>query len=339
MKCLVLEKPYHFRMGERPIPIPGVGESLVRVRKVGICGTDLHAYDGKQPFFTYPRVLGHELAVELVELGSDHSQLENGDLCIVMPYRDCGKCIACRNGKTNCCSQLQLFGIHIDGGMQEYLTIPTNKLLKADNLSLEQMSLVENQSIGAHAVRRAELKVNEFILVIGAGAIGLGIIQSAKIQKAKILVMDINEKKLDFCKKIIGVEGTIDARQKNPIDCLEVLTHGDLPTAVFDSTGSTQSMMNAFRFVSQGGRLILVGLVQGDIKFNDPDFHRRELTVMSSRNATRADFEYVIDNMEKGEILTEPLISHRVSFDDVMQVYGNWLKPESGLIKAVVEMY
>jgi 2-desacetyl-2-hydroxyethyl bacteriochlorophyllide A dehydrogenase len=309
----------------------------VRVRRIGVCGSDLHAYRGRQPYFTYPRVLGHEIAGEIVEIGDNAEGLRPGEACVVSPYQWCGRCIACRQGKTNCCTQLKLLGVHVDGGMQDYLSVLPRALVRADGLSLEQMALVENQSIGAHAVRRAQLAPGETVLVIGAGPIGLGVAQFARLAGARLLLADTSAKRLDFARQWIAPDVCLDAASDLPAQLAEQ-TSGDFPTAVFDCTGSPASMMAAFNFVAHGGRLILVSLVQGELSFNDPDFHRRELSVLSSRNATLDDFRRVIAAIAAGQIVTEPLTTHHVALDGLVDAFPNWLTPEAGVIKAMVAL-
>src|SRR5262249_27726545 len=183
----VLEQPSRLVVSENAPPgKPRDGEALVKVRRLGVCGTDLHAFRGKQPFFTYPRRLGHELGVEVVEVGPEVTGLKAGDLCSVEPYLTCGRCIACRSGKTNCCMELKCLGVHTDGGMCEFITLPANKLHTSTKLSLEQLALVETLGIGAHGVNRANLQRDEWALVLGAGPIGLAAIQFAKAAGAGV---------------------------------------------------------------------------------------------------------------------------------------------------------
>jgi 2-desacetyl-2-hydroxyethyl bacteriochlorophyllide A dehydrogenase len=338
MKTIVLETPGEFRLidTEPPGP-PGPGEALVRVRRVGICGTDLHAFRGKQPFFSYPRILGHELGVEIVALGegTEALALSPGDRCSVEPYLNCGHCIACRRGKTNCCASLKCLGVHTDGGMRELIVVPARKLHKSETLPLEHLALVEMLCIGAHAVRRAEPAPDEVALVIGAGPIGLATIQAAQFMGAKVIVMEVSQRRIQFCREQLGVEQFIDATQA-PLPQLQAMLGPDMPTLVFDATGNAASMMNAFNYVAPGGKLIFVGLFQGEVTFHDPDFHRLELTLMSSRNATAADFAWVIQMLESGRINVEPWITHEASPEALPSEFSSWLDPENGVIKAML---
>ena len=338
MKSIVLEEPGRFRMAAALAPqAPRAGEALVRVRRIGVCGTDFHAFRGKQPYFRYPRVLGHELAVQVEAAGVDVAGLVPGDLCAVRPYVECGICIACRGGKTNCCVHLSVLGVHADGGMCEYLTVPARLLHKSSVLSADQLALIEPLSIGAHAVRRAQLQPEEQVLVIGAGPIGLATAQFAALAGATVMVFDLNEKRLAFCASQLDGVRCLDPEQDLLEQALTVTT-GDLPTAVFDCTGNAASMHQAFQRVAHGGRVIFVGLVQGEISFSDPHFHRRELTLLASRNATSDDFERVRLAIETGQVNVAPWITHRCSFEGFLDEFPRWTLPETGVVKGLIEI-
>jgi len=339
MKALLLESPGTFIWEERPMAkAPGYGEVMVKVRRIGICGTDLHAYEGSQPFFNYPRVLGHELGVEVVELGEGVEHIQVGDTCSVEPYRNTTLDQAVRRGKTNCGENLSVIGVHEDGGMQEYFTYPAKYLYKSERLSLEQLALVETLGIGCHAVNRASVGTQDTVLVIGVGPIGLGTVQFAQAAGAqKVLAMDINPSRLDFASNVMGVDGTVMAGDHAEEQIREKL-NGDLPTVVFDATGHAQSMMKAFDYVAYGGILVYIGLFVGEISFYDPYFHKKEITLMSSRNALGSEFVQIIDYLEQGKITTDPWITHRTTFDQVPDQFDSWLDPKHGVIKAVVEM-
>jgi 2-desacetyl-2-hydroxyethyl bacteriochlorophyllide A dehydrogenase len=339
MKAITLKEPGHLALTDSSAADkPGAGEALVRVRRVGVCGTDLHAFKGEQPFFTYPRVLGHELGVEVVSLGGgDGAGLRVGDRCAVEPYLNCGACVACRRGKTNCCARLEVLGVHTDGGMCEFIKVPTAKLHPSATLSLDQLALVEPLSIGAHAVARAAVEPGEFALVVGAGPIGLSVIQFARLAGARCIVLDVNEERLRFARQHFGIELTV-AAGNGATERLREITAGEMPTAVFDATGNARSMAASFDFMAHGGRLIFVGLFQGDVTFHDPDAHRRELTLLCSRNSTGDDFRRIIRRLEAGEFDVAPWITHRAAFGAVVEEFPHWLNPQSQFIKALVEV-
>ena len=337
MKTIILRKPEHFIRTESDPPAgPAPGHALVRVHRMGICGTDLHAFRGRQPFFSYPRILGHELGVEVVQVGEGVEGLERGAHCTIEPYLHCGRCQACRRGRLNCCSRLRVLGVHVDGGMRELIVVPGEKLHPSPLLTLDQLALVETLGIGAHAVQRAALDQGETVLVIGAGPIGLSVIQFAQIAGARVMVMEVDDGRLKFCLERFGIDRGVDGKKEGRRQVEEFLG-GELPTTVFDATGNADSMMSAFDYVAQGGRLVFVGLVQADITFHDPEFHRRELTLLSSRNSTRGDFLRIIRLLEEGRIDTRPWITHRADFDSVIEEFPTWLDPRTGVIKAMME--
>lgn len=337
MQTIILEKPGQFTLCETNEPsFPGSGEALVRIRNIGICGTDLHAYRGRQPFFEYPRILGHELSAEVVDTnGATH--LTEGMPVVVNPYLTCGECIACRRGRTNCCQSLQVLGVHCDGGMREFIKVPSENLLPAEGLEPEQMATAECLTIGAHAVRRAGLEPGETIVVVGTGPIGIGVIHFAKISGARVIAVDINQSRLGYCRDILGVDATVDARGGTESQLLE-LTNGDKPTSVFEVTGNKASMEASFQYVSHGGQLVFVGLVKDTLNFDDPHFHKHELTVKSSRNGTKEDLQHVICSIRDGKVNTGSFITHRCAFRDMPSQFDSWLLPETGVIKAMVEM-
>ena len=338
MKQITLTEPFCLRQEDVSVPERKAGEVLVQVRRIGICGTDLHAFRGRQPFFTYPRVLGHELAVEVVDPGSE-GRCSAGDHRVVLPYLACGACGACRRGRTNCCIRMQVLGVHADGGMRELLSLPPDLLLAADGLTLSQMALVENQCIGAHAVQRAGIQEQDTVVVVGTGPIGLGVVQFACMAgPARMVVADIAQDKLDFCRThFLGVTDVCLVDEDFETRLAD-LTNGEMAHVLFDATGHPGSMERGFDLVAHGGTYVLVSLVQADITFHDPDFHRREVTLKSSRNATKRDFERVIAAMQNGDLVTEPLLTHEVPFDDVTASFGGWLDPEAGVIKAMAHL-
>jgi len=337
MKTLVCTEPGRFEYATGEKPALKKGQAIINIKRIGICGTDLHAFEGTQPFFSYPRILGHELAGELVAF-DDAPRFEIGEAVTFIPYFNCGTCIACRSGKPNCCVNIKVFGVHIDGGMSEYISVPSTTLLHGEGLSYDELALVEPLAIGAHGVRRATVAPGEFVLVIGAGPIGLGTMEFARIAGANVIALDINEQRLQFCKDRLKVAHTINALAPDVTGQLREITNGDMPTVVIDATGSLKAINNAFQYMAHGARYVLIGLQKGEICFSHPEFHKREGTLMSSRNATKQDFEHVIASMKKGEVKPTTYITHRVPFDSVIDEFENWLNPVNGVIKAMVEL-
>lgn len=335
MKTLVCTEPgkLEYTTGEKPELIKG--HAIIKIKRIGICGTDLHAFEGTQPFFKYPRILGHELAGELVEF-DEAPGFEVGESVTIIPYFNCGRCIACRSGKPNCCSKISVSGVHCDGGMVEFLLVPSYSLVHGHGLSFDELALIEPLAIGAHGIRRSGVQQGEFVLVIGAGPIGLGTMEFARIAGAKVIALDINDRRLKFCKDRLKVEHTINGLASDVTSQLMEITNGDMPTVVIDATGNLKAINNAFQYMAHGGRYVLIGLQRGEISFNHPEFHKREATLMSSRNATRQDFEHVISSIKKKEVNPSAYITNRVLFDDVKDEFEQWLAPANGVIKAMV---
>jgi 2-desacetyl-2-hydroxyethyl bacteriochlorophyllide A dehydrogenase len=322
MRQIVLDQPGSFHERTAAPPLPVEGEALVRIRRIGICGTDLHAFAGRQPFFQYPRVLGHELGVEVLEAPANEFGIRAGDRCAVEPYVNCRVCPACLRGRTNCCEKLQVLGVHRDGGMQEFFAAPLRLLHKSEKLSLDQLALVETLGIGAHAVTRSGLTKNDDALIIGAGPIGLAVLSFAQLTGARVRVLDLSEQRRQFA-QTFGAE-TIAEHD------------GSLSEVVFDATGNRTSMESCFQYVAHGGRIVFAGLVQGSISFDDPNFHRRETTLLASRNSA-GDFPRIIQLIEDGRLDTSPWITHRL---ELAEVPGRFeaIKASPDLVKAVIEV-
>lgn len=337
MKTLVCIEPGAFSYGESESPVLQKDHAIIQIKRIGICGTDLHAFEGTQPFFEYPRILGHELSGTLVDFDNAPG-FEKGEAVSFIPYFNCGKCIACRNGLPNCCASIKVCGVHVDGGFAEYLQVPSYSLLHGEGLSFDELALVEPLAIGAHGVRRAGVNTGEFVLVVGAGPIGLGIAEFARIAGGKVIVMDINNMRLQFCKDKLQVAHTINPMEDDALAKLTEITSADMPTVVIDATGSQKAINNAFQYMAHGARYVMVGLQKGEVSFSHPEFHKREATLMSSRNATREDFEHVIGSMKSGMVNPETYITHRVGFDEVKENFDSWLNPATGVIKAMVSL-
>lgn len=334
MKYIVCQEPNQFLLKEKEAPKRKQGEALLKVKKVGICGTDLHAYTGNQAFFTYPRILGHELATSVIEIEENSKGIKVGDNVVIMPYLSCDNCVSCKKGKTNCCTNIQVLGIHTDGGMQEVISVPIDILLPAKHLTDNQMAIVEPLAIAAHAIRRANVEPNETVVVVGCGPIGIGLIKLAQITGAKVIAMDVAQNRLQYAKEVIGADFVVNVTE-NPIEAIEKITKGDLAAVVFDATGNKRALESGTDYMSHGGRYVLVGLSKGELVFTHPKIHAKESSILCSRNATIEDFEKVMEQIHL--FPTDSFITHTVSYSEMIQNFDSWLKPETGVIKAVVE--
>lgn len=334
MDVIVCTQPGDLELERRPAPVRGEGEVLVRIRRVGVCGTDMHIFTGNQPYLSYPRVMGHELAGEVVEAPPE-SALEPGDPVYVIPYIACGQCVACRKTKPNCCTRIRVLGVHADGGLAELLSVPQAYVKKAEGITLEQAAMVEFLAIGAHAVRRGAVAAEQRVLVVGAGPIGIGVALFSKLKGASVTVLDGRADRLAFCSDRIGVDAAVALSDTSAAE-LERLSGGDFFDVVFDCTGNPRAMEAGFGYVAHGGTYVLVSIVAANISFSDPEFHKREMTLMGSRNATAEDFATVVDAMRAGLVPTGALHTHSVSLADLPEAFPGWLDPSAGVIKAIV---
>jgi 2-desacetyl-2-hydroxyethyl bacteriochlorophyllide A dehydrogenase len=330
MKTITLETPGRFALSSTAQPgAPGPDEVLVRVLTVGICGTDLHAFEGTQPFFSYPRILGHELAVEVIETGAGVADFRPGDRCAVNPYMTCGVCAACVRGRTNCCAKMCVIGVHADGGMRDRILLPAKQMYKCAKLPLVQIPMVETLGVGIHAVGRAAAQAGDRAIVIGAGPIGLSVIEFLLIAGADIGVVEKMPERLDFAARHYGLKRHYpshdEARQESP------------SSLVFDCTGDKASMEGAIQLLEQGGKLTFVGIVNDSILLFDPDLHRREATILASRNSTPAEHHRVLDAMESGRIDISAWPTEFASPADMEKRFPLWLRREAGIVKAVVD--
>jgi 2-desacetyl-2-hydroxyethyl bacteriochlorophyllide A dehydrogenase len=335
MNVVICDEPQRLRLARMEIPARGEREVLVRVRRVGICGTDMHIVRGTQPYLSYPRIMGHEMSGEVAEAPAA-SALKAGEHVLVMPYLSCGACDACRKGLGNCCRNIQVLGVHRDGGMAEYISVPEAFVRSTEGVSLDDAAMVEFLSIGAHAVARAKISSGQRVLVVGAGPIGMATGLFSGLDGAQVSFVDSRPDRLKVCVDHLGAAATFGVT-KDLADQLRVATHGDLFDVVFDATGSARAIETGFDFVAHGGTYVLLSVVSDRISFSDPDFHRREMTLMGSRNASVADFDRVLQAIRDGKVPTRVLNTHRARLDQLAEVMPVWMSPEAGVIKGIIE--
>lgn len=335
MQYIVCETPGKFSLADKEQPVPESGEVQLKIHQVGICGTDLHAFSGNQAFFTYPRILGHELAAVVTEVAEDVHTVSPGEQVVVMPYLSCGQCVACEQGKTNCCTRIQVLGVHCDGGMQEYICVPASIVMPVPGLSRDQTAVIEPLAIGGHAVRRADLREGETIAVVGCGPIGLGLMFLAKYHGARVIAMDINPQRLTLAQEYFGADATVNVSDR-PVEQVRELTDGKMAAAVFDASGNKRALESGVDYMSHGGRYVLVGLSKGELVFQHPAIHAKESSILCSRNATRADFEEVIAVLKTGQFPIEQFVTNRVDFGEMIDHFPTWTDSANGVIKAMV---
>jgi 2-desacetyl-2-hydroxyethyl bacteriochlorophyllide A dehydrogenase len=335
MLTIICDSPGKLSAIDRPKPARGEGEVLVKLRRIGVCGTDLHIFTGNQPYLSYPRVMGHELAATVEEAPAG-SSLKAGDTVSIIPYISCGHCSACLKGKTNCCRNIGVLGVHRDGGMTEYLSLPEQFVLKAEDLSVDQAAMVEFLAIGAHAVARARVEPGQKVLIVGAGPIGMAVAIFARFDGGEVTLIDGRADRLEFGKTHLDAAHAVQLGSGD-VEELSRITNGDFFDVVFDATGNPKAIERGFSLVGHGGTYVLVSIVASDITFSDPEFHKRETTLLGSRNATPADFERVMEAMRAGEV-PEALITHRMTLAEVPERFAGLTDPAAGVVKALVEV-
>ncbi|CAG77278.1 putative zinc-binding dehydrogenase [Pectobacterium atrosepticum SCRI1043] len=335
MNTLICQEPKKLVWKKREIPIPGEGEALIKIKSVGICGTDIHAWGGNQPFFSYPRVLGHEICGEVVDTGKNVDRFKKGQQVTVIPYVACQQCPACKSGRTNCCEKISVIGVHQDGGFSEYLAVPTTNLLLAEGIDPQAAALIEPYAISAHAVRRAKVLQGEQVLVVGAGPIGLGAAAIAKAEGAHVVVADTSAARREHVIAHLGLS-VVDPSAEDFEAQLRAEFGGSLAEKVIDATGNQHAMNNTINLIRHGGSIVFVGLFKGDLQFSDPEFHKKETTMMGSRNATPEDFAKVGHLMSEGKLTAEMMLTHRYPFSTLADIYERDVINNRELIKGVI---
>lgn len=332
MKAILCVEPGRLEPVERPLPAAREGWIAVDIRAIGVCGTDFHIFQGKHPFMEYPRVMGHELS-GVVAVGSE--RLPVGTAVVVNPYIQCGTCIACRKGRFNCCMRLKVLGVHTDGGMCERIVVPEGNLYPAGKLGLRDAAMVEFLAIGAHAVKRSEIVKGDRTLVVGAGPIGIGVALFARNARGDVTIMDVAEKRLEFARDKLGFAPLIQAGPDARTEAGR-LTGGEYFDVVFDATGNARAMEASFGFVAHAGALVFVGVLNADITFSDPELHKREMRLLATRNALKADFDQVMAAMLAGAIPTDAINTHTIDLTELPEAMPAWLASEAPPVKAIL---
>ena len=327
----VVIEPGKFAFEQRPnvTDVPE-GWVLIDISAVGLCGTDYHILEGKHPYLQYPRVIGHELSGHVAK---DAAGWTAGDLVVINPYLACGECSACKRNKPNCCTNIEVLGVHRDGGLTPQLAVPSQNLISADGLSHIQAAMVEFLAIGAHAVQRSDLIEGDHVLVTGVGPIGIGVALFAQLKGAKVSLLDLDASRLNMAMKAFGFEAGF-----TNIDQAVASTHGDGFDVVFDASGHKGAIEAGFPAVAHGGSYVLVSVVKEDITFSDPEFHKREMRLIGSRNALASDFDWVMSAIKNKQIDTDALCSAVISREELDARFTDLASDRGDLIKVIVEL-
>ncbi|MCL1817984.1 MAG: zinc-binding alcohol dehydrogenase family protein [Spirochaetaceae bacterium] len=319
MKISKVYGPKDLRMEDVPKPsVVKPGDVLVKPKFVGICGSDVHLYHGKNPLATLPRVMGHEIVGVVEDMGAEVTGLSAGDHVVIDPIRFCGKCYACRHNMPNVCETLKVFGVHEDGGMREYFTIPEKQVLKLDkSLPWEEAILIEPFTIGANANARGDVGTGDTVLVQGAGPIGIATLKLAKIRGAAVMVSDIVDEKLEFAKKQ-GADITVNTAKVNLDEAVKDWTHGEGANKVIDAACITPTLEASFRVVSVAGTVVILSFSEEAARIAPLPITRKQLTVVGSRLQTY-QFANVIRLMESGALRGGGLVTHKFPFADIQK--------------------
>jgi 2-desacetyl-2-hydroxyethyl bacteriochlorophyllide A dehydrogenase len=338
MKQISLNRPFEFIEKNAEMPLLGRNELLVQVKSIGICGTDIHAFYGNQPYFNYPRVLGHELSGIIVDSTSASKAYIEKQVCII-PYLSCGKCSICQKGKTNCCTHLKVIGVHVDGGYGTYLAVPEeNIILSQEIIDFDHLSMVEPLSIAYHGIERAGISENDWVIIFGAGPIGIGALIFTRYKTNKIILIDVNQHRINYCKSKLSIDHTFNGLDTNLNEHIKELTQGNFADILIDATGNKQAIQMQLAYLAHGGKWIWIGLQKEELRINHPEFHKREATLMSSRNATKNDFQEVLDKIQQKEIFPDLLITHHLLFEEVVTGFPELIK-EATYIKGIIHLH
>ncbi len=315
MKTVLLKKPGEIGISEIETTKRLDGQVLIKVRSAGICGSDIGAYKGVNPLVSYPRIIGHEIAGEVVEVGADETEFKVGDRVILEPYVYCGKCYPCSIGHTNCCENLTVRGVHIEGGMAEYVSHPRHLLHKVPaGIPWHLVPMAEPLVISMHAVKQAEVKAGQHVVITGAGQIGLLAAQYALVVGAVPIIVDPGDERLALARSL-GVTHTINPVSSDAVAEILSITQGRMAEAVIECSGAAPAIRGAVDYVSYAGHIALVGWPKGDIPMPTALFTKKELTIRGSRNSV-GQFPESLRLIAEGKVNVEALLTKTVSMDE-----------------------
>jgi len=338
MRALYIRKPLEAEVGELDPPSSAEGHVLLRVRYVGMCGSDLSSYRGKNPLVSYPRIPGHEIAatIESVSTGVPE-RFQPGQSVTLSPYSSCGVCASCLRQRPNACRNNQTLGVQRDGALTEYISVPFEKLIIAGGLQLRDLSLVEPLTVGYHAVRRGRVQPPDRVLVLGCGAVGLGAIAAAAFHGATVIAVDVDDRKLALAQRA-GAQLGINSKSQNLNERLQSLTGGLGPDVVIEAIGTPETFRLAVELVAFTGRVVYIGYAKDEVQYDSRLFVQKELDILGSRNALPEDFEGVIKMLNETTFPLEEMISKVVSLDNAPQALQDWYAAPATISKILVEI-
>lgn len=338
MKAFQIVEPGKTALVDVPKPEPKAGEVLLKIAVVGYCGSDLKTFRGLNPLVRYPRIPGHELSGVIETVGPGvPGEFKPGQAMLVAPYTDCGKCSACRQGRFNCCRTNQTLGVQRDGGLTEYLAVPAEKLHTSPVLSLREMALVEPLTVGFHAAARGRVTEKDTVAVIGVGAIGVGVVAAAASRGARVIAIDVDQKKLILARQA-GAKETVNAKAENLHEALQKLTNGDGPEVIIEAVGQPQTFRAAADEACFAGRVVYIGYAQAPVEYETKYFVQKEIDLLGSRNATADDFRAVIRLLEKKTFPVDEVITRTVPLAEAGTILKQWSEAPATFTKIMIDL-
>lgn len=336
MKAIQITKPYEIKIIQKPVPKPGRGEALLKVLYCGICGADTASYTGNQPFTTYPRIPGHEFSAQIVEIPDNTRGLKQGDFVICNPYFNCGACYPCRKGIVNACADNQTMGVQRDGSFQEYIVMPTNRIIDGKGLSAKELALIEPFAISSHALSRAEIKQGDNLLIMGAGPIGLFALVKAKAMGASVLIADMLSSRLALAEDF-GADCAVNVKEIDLRKACHEFTKGNGFDVCVEACGAPETFMDCINNAAHGANIILIGNGKRETTFVHSVILKKELNIFGSRNAFTKDFEELIDLVKAGTVNPLKMISGIYDADDTARAFNALVHNDGSLAKLLIK--
>jgi 2-desacetyl-2-hydroxyethyl bacteriochlorophyllide A dehydrogenase len=336
MKALILEEPGKAVIGTVPEPVRKHGEVLLKVRRVGLCGSDLNSFRGRNPMISYPRIPGHEVAATIVELDDGHPGLKIGMDVTLSPYTSCGQCASCRRGRNNACQFNQTLGVQRDGALTEYICVSAERLYPA-KLDLKSLCIVEPLTVGFHAVARGRVEQGESVAVLGCGGVGLGAVAAAAFRGATTIAVDVDDAKLAIAQRAGATHG-LHAQRINLQEELHTLTSGRGPDVIIEAIGTPDTFRLAVEEVAFTGRVVYIGYAKEPVAYETKSFVQKELDIFGARNAQPDDFRSVIQMLEAGRFPVDAAVSNIVSLGGAPGILAQWSENPSRFTKIMIDL-
>jgi threonine dehydrogenase-like Zn-dependent dehydrogenase len=337
MKALIIQKPGEIAVGATPEPQSREGEVLLRVRMIGLCGSDLNTFRGKNPMVSFPRIPGHEIAATVEEVTDSSSNLRPGMNVTLSPYTSCGLCAACLRGRCNACKSNQTLGVQRDGALTDFISVPTGKIFAAEGLNLEELCIVEPLTVGFHAVARGRITAKDSVAIFGCGGVGLGAIAAAAFRNANTIAIDVDDAKLQIAREA-GAVHTINAKTEPLHDKLQELTNGLGPDVVIEAIGLPSTFTAAVEEVAFTGRVVYIGYAKDVVSYETRLFVQKELDILGSRNALPEDFGEVIRMLQQHRFPVKSAISRVIPFEDAPSAFTAWADNPASVSKIMIRV-